>query len=129
MNRLFSPITLRLLMAATFLVVACLLPAVVRADDPPPRPLTPARQFALPARILMVVSRPDDVGFIDPRSSAAPLLDAVKFLRPPTPFATTGTLNNTASVTANERDTYLWNNTDTESTAGWRFVYLPVVLR
>lgn len=34
-------------------------------------------QFALPIRVLMVVSRPDDkdVGFLDPRSSAQALLD------------------------------------------------------
>ena len=50
-------------------------------------------QFDLPLRVLMVISRPDGVGFIDPRSSAVALLDAleplgdraeVEFLRPPT---------------------------------------------
>ncbi len=52
-------------------------------------------RFDLPIRVLMVVSRPDDkdVGFLDPRSSARALLDAldelgsaveVEFLRPPT---------------------------------------------
>ncbi|MFZ5857034.1 MAG: tetratricopeptide repeat protein [Chloroflexota bacterium] len=54
---------------------------------------TDARDFSLPVRVLMVVSRPSRAGFIDPRSSAAPLLDAldelgdaveVEFLRPPT---------------------------------------------
>jgi len=49
--------------------------------------------FDLPARVLMVISRPDEAGFIDPRSSAEPMLDAldelgdqviVEFLRPPT---------------------------------------------
>ena len=49
--------------------------------------------FDLPVRILMVTCRPDGAGFIDPRSIAAPLLDAlaglpgqveVEFLRPPT---------------------------------------------
>lgn len=53
---------------------------------------TQVRSFNLPVRILMVVSRPKDAGFIDPRSSARPLLDAVdqlgdravvEFLRPP----------------------------------------------
>ena len=56
---------------------------------------TRVRPFDLLVRILMAVSRPegDGVGFIDPRSSAEPLLDAVatlgegvevEFLRPPT---------------------------------------------
>jgi hypothetical protein len=49
--------------------------------------------FELPVRILMVTCRPDGAGFIDPRSIATPLLDAldslpeqfeVEFLRPPT---------------------------------------------
>lgn len=49
--------------------------------------------FEPPVRILMVTCRPDGAGFIDPRSIAAPLLDAldalpeqfeVEFLRPPT---------------------------------------------
>jgi len=49
--------------------------------------------FDLPVRILMVTCRPDGAGFIDPRSIATPLLDAldslpedfeVEFLRPPT---------------------------------------------
>jgi len=49
--------------------------------------------FDLPVRILMVTCRPDEAGFIDPRSIATPLLDAldslpeqfeVEFLRPPT---------------------------------------------
>lgn len=50
-------------------------------------------QFEPPVRILMVTCRPDGAGFIDPRSIATPLLDAldaipeqfeVEFLRPPT---------------------------------------------
>ncbi|MGH8245390.1 MAG: hypothetical protein ACREUU_03050, partial [Gammaproteobacteria bacterium] len=41
---------------------------------------TPVRQFELPVRILMVTSRPEGAGFIDPRSSAEPLLDAVEGL-------------------------------------------------
>ncbi len=49
--------------------------------------------FDLPVRILMVTCRPDGAGFIDPRSIATPLLEAldsmpeqfdVEFLRPPT---------------------------------------------
>jgi tetratricopeptide (TPR) repeat protein len=49
--------------------------------------------FEPPVRILMVTCRPDGAGFIDPRSIATPLLDAlegipeqveVEFLRPPT---------------------------------------------
>jgi tetratricopeptide (TPR) repeat protein len=66
---------------------------------------TRVRPFDLPVRILLAVSRPegDSVGFIDPRSSAEPLLDAVEalgdrveveFLRPPT----------VASLTARLRD-------------------------
>ena len=52
-----------------------------------------AVRFSLPLRVLMVISRPDGVGFLDPRSSAVALLDAltplgeqaaVEFLRPPT---------------------------------------------
>ena len=54
---------------------------------------TDIRDFSLPVRVLMVVSRPEKAGFIDPRSSAEPLLDAfdelgdgadIEFLRPPT---------------------------------------------
>ncbi|HLF27144.1 MAG TPA: tetratricopeptide repeat protein [Anaerolineae bacterium] len=54
--------------------------------------------FALPLRILMLISRPDDAGFLDPRSSAEALLDAVEplgervvveFLYPPTLAALT----------------------------------------
>ena len=50
-------------------------------------------EFEPPVRILMVTCRPDEAGFIDPRSIATPLLDAldgipeqfeVEFLRPPT---------------------------------------------
>ncbi|HFD38510.1 MAG TPA: CHAT domain-containing protein, partial [Anaerolineae bacterium] len=57
--------------------------------------------FTLPLRLLMVVSRPDGVGFLDPRSSAEALLDAleplgervvVEFLRPPTLKALTDRL-------------------------------------
>ena len=54
----------------------------------------PVRSFDLPVRILLVVSRPEDPGFFDPRSDARPLLDAldggaggqaeVEFLYPPT---------------------------------------------
>jgi tetratricopeptide (TPR) repeat protein len=55
----------------------------------------PVRTFALPLRVLMVVSRPEEAGFIDPRSVARGMLDAldslvqegrvaVEFLRPPT---------------------------------------------
>jgi len=49
--------------------------------------------FALPLRILMVVARPDNAGFVDPRSVARGALDALEelggaatldFLRPPT---------------------------------------------
>jgi tetratricopeptide (TPR) repeat protein len=49
--------------------------------------------LGLPLRILLVVSRPTDVGFIDPRSSTMPMLDAleplggnvtVEFCEPPT---------------------------------------------
>lgn len=51
------------------------------------------KSFDLPVRILMVTCRPEGAGFIDPRSIATPLLDAldamsenfeVEFLRPPT---------------------------------------------
>ena len=54
--------------------------------------------FSLPLRVLMVISRPVGVGFLDPRSSAVALLDAlaplgdqaeVEFLRPPTAAALT----------------------------------------
>jgi hypothetical protein len=47
-----------------------------------------------PLRLLMVVSRPDDAGFIDPRHSTRAMLDAltslgdniaVEFCRPPHP--------------------------------------------
>ena len=51
------------------------------------------RETKLPLRILLVVSRPADLGFIDPRLTSASLLDALKplgdnvsveFVRPPT---------------------------------------------
>jgi hypothetical protein len=54
---------------------------------------TKISEFEPPVRILMVTCRPDGAGFIDPRSIAIPLLDAldalpehfeVEFLRPPT---------------------------------------------
>jgi tetratricopeptide (TPR) repeat protein len=52
-------------------------------------------QFALPLRVLYVIARPTDAGFIDPRSSAGGVMDAlapliekglvtVDFVRPPT---------------------------------------------
>ena len=53
----------------------------------------PTQAFTLPVRILFVVSRPEGAGFLDPRSSAQALLDAieplgdqvvVEFLYPPT---------------------------------------------
>ena len=61
------------------------------------------RPFKLPVRILMVVSRPEGAGFIDPRSIAQPILNAlqdlgdqviVEFLRPPTLQALTRRLRN-----------------------------------
>jgi len=67
----------------------------------------PVVQFALPLRVLMVVSRPDGVGFLDPRSSAAALLDAlaplgeqaeVEFLRPATLGALTARLADPARL-------------------------------
>jgi hypothetical protein len=39
-------------------------------------------KLALPLRILLIVSRPSDVGFIDPRNSIAPMLDALDELGP-----------------------------------------------
>jgi len=51
------------------------------------------KPMALPVRVVVVVARPDDVGFIDPRADTIPLLDAldqlgaaaeVEFLYPPT---------------------------------------------
>lgn len=54
------------------------------------------KPLALPVRVLVVVARPDDAGFIDPRADALPLLNAlealealgeqvaVEFLYPPT---------------------------------------------
>jgi hypothetical protein len=51
------------------------------------------RQFALPLRVLLVIARPEGTGFVDPRSVARGMLDAleplggavqVDFLRPPT---------------------------------------------
>jgi tetratricopeptide (TPR) repeat protein len=61
--------------------------------------------FELPVRILVVTARPDDVGFIDTRAVARPLLDAldalehrvaVEFLYPPTLAALSSRLNNRA---------------------------------
>ncbi len=53
----------------------------------------PTHPFELPVRVLVVVSRPDDADFIDPRAVSRPLLDALdelgghvatEFLYPPT---------------------------------------------
>lgn len=37
----------------------------------------PAHELRLPLRVLLIVSRPEDIGFIDPRNSIAPLLEAL----------------------------------------------------
>ena len=63
----------------------------------------PLRTFDLPLRVLLVTSRPEEAGFIDPRSVARGMLDALKplieegrvvvdFLRPPTLAALDETL-------------------------------------
>lgn len=58
----------------------------------------PTKPFSLPVRVLMVISRPEEAGFIDPRADALALLDAlddlgnaaeVEFLFPPTLAALT----------------------------------------
>ena len=41
---------------------------------------TPIKSLALPVRILVVVARPNDAGFIDPRAVSLPLLDALSEL-------------------------------------------------
>src|SRR2546423_1849989 len=43
---------------------------------------TQEQRQALPLRVLLIVSRPSDISFIDPRNSIAPLLDALKSLPP-----------------------------------------------
>jgi tetratricopeptide (TPR) repeat protein len=59
---------------------------------------TPTKPFNLPVRVLMVISRPEEAGFIDPRADALALLEAldaignaaeVEFLYPPTLAALT----------------------------------------
>nr|VFJ86398.1 MAG: CHAT domain-containing protein [Candidatus Kentron sp. H]VFJ88271.1 MAG: CHAT domain-containing protein [Candidatus Kentron sp. H]VFJ95493.1 MAG: CHAT domain-containing protein [Candidatus Kentron sp. H] len=40
----------------------------------------PRYHFRLPLRILLIVARPDNAGFIDPRNSIPPILDAVESL-------------------------------------------------
>ncbi len=66
------------------------------------------RQFNLPVRVLLVISRPEGTDFVDPRSVARGMLDAleplgvaveVTFLRPPTLAALDATLR--AAETAN----------------------------
>ena len=61
----------------------------------------PVRQFALPLRVLLVTARPEGAGFVDPRSIARGVFDAlerlggavqVDFLRPPTLAALDGAL-------------------------------------
>lgn len=37
-------------------------------------------RLSLPLRVLLIVSRPSDIGFIDPRNSIAPMLDALAVL-------------------------------------------------
>src|SRR6185503_848074 len=44
------------------------------------RPAQPA--LSLPLRVLLIVSRPTNTGFIDPRNSIAPMLDALDALPP-----------------------------------------------
>ena len=65
----------------------------------------PVQPFALPVRVLVLVSRPDDAGFIGSREVSAPLLDAldalgdraaVEFLYPPTLAALTARLRDRA---------------------------------
>ncbi|MEE8389617.1 MAG: CHAT domain-containing protein, partial [Anaerolineae bacterium] len=62
---------------------------------------TTVKPFDLPVRVLILVSRPDDAGFIDSRAVSLPLLDALdelgdrvatEFLYPPTLKALTGRL-------------------------------------
>ncbi len=64
------------------------------------------KPFSLPVRVLVVVSRPDDVTFIDPRVVSWPLLDALselgdravtEFLYPPTLKALTARLHDPAA--------------------------------
>ena len=59
---------------------------------------TPTKPFSLPVRVLMVIARPEEAGFIDPRADALALLEAldglgnaaeVEFLYPPTLAALT----------------------------------------
>lgn len=59
---------------------------------------TPTKPFSLPVRVLMVISRPEEAGFIDPRADALALLETldglgnaaeVEFLYPPTLAALT----------------------------------------
>lgn len=59
---------------------------------------TPVKPFSLPVRVLMVISRPEEADFIDPRADALALLEAldglgsaaeVEFLYPPTLAALT----------------------------------------
>ena len=59
----------------------------------PGNPTQAAFQLGLPLRVLLIVSRPEDTGFIDPRTSTRPVLDAlaqtpggveVDFCEPPT---------------------------------------------
>ncbi len=61
----------------------------------------PTKPFSLPVRVLMVISRPEGAGFIDPRADALALLEAldglgnaaeVEFLYPPTLTALTNRL-------------------------------------
>ncbi|MGH7595143.1 MAG: hypothetical protein ACREOI_02275 [bacterium] len=58
----------------------------------------PTKPFSLPVRVLMVISRPEEAGFIDPRADALALFEAldglgnaaeVEFLYPPTLAALT----------------------------------------
>jgi hypothetical protein len=62
---------------------------------------SPVKPFDLPVRVLVVVSRPEGAGFIDPRAVSRPLLDALdelgervvtEFLYPPTLKALTDRL-------------------------------------
>ena len=41
-----------------------------------------SHKLSLPLRVLLIVSRPKDIGFIDPRNSIAPLIDAIASLPP-----------------------------------------------
>jgi hypothetical protein len=88
------------------------------------------RTFDLPLRVLMAVSRPEEAGFIDPRSTARGMLDAltplietgqvvVDFIRPPTLKTLDDTLRRASARAAPTTSSTLTGTASTTGRPAW----------